>query len=152
MEAGDGLDTVRLSQGAAQTTSAFFTPGFFRDPYATYDDVRGEPVHWERALGGWVLTGYDEVAAALADPRISRGGGPREGDLLTRLLTRMMLFTDPPAHTRLRALANRASARFAEVRRKGPHLSWGPFVDSAISLRRDMSSSSEAPKVAERGF
>jgi pimeloyl-[acyl-carrier protein] synthase len=86
----------------------FFTREFFADPYPTYDNVRGEPVHWEEALGGWVLTGYDEVAAALADPRISRGGGPREGDLLTRLLTRMMLFTDPPAHTRLRALANRA--------------------------------------------
>ncbi|TML93548.1 MAG: cytochrome P450 [Actinobacteria bacterium] len=54
------------------------------------------------------MTGYWEVAAALADPRVSRGGGPRDGDLLTRLLTRMMLFTDPPDHTRLRALANRA--------------------------------------------
>jgi pimeloyl-[acyl-carrier protein] synthase len=54
------------------------------------------------------LTGYGEVAAALADPRISRGRGPQEGDLLRRLLTRMMLFTDPPKHTRLRALANRA--------------------------------------------
>ena len=55
-----------------------------------------------------MLTGYAEVAAALSDPRVSRGRGPREGDLLTRLLTRMMLFTDPPDHTRLRALANRA--------------------------------------------
>jgi len=55
-----------------------------------------------------VFTGYREVAAALSDPRVSRGGGSRDGDLLTRLLTRMMLFTDPPDHTRLRALANRA--------------------------------------------
>jgi pimeloyl-[acyl-carrier protein] synthase len=86
----------------------FFTPEFFADPYPTYDELRGEPVHWEEELEGWVLTGYGEVAAALADPRVSRGGGPREGDLLTRLLTRMMLFTDPPGHTRLRALANRA--------------------------------------------
>jgi cytochrome P450 len=65
-------------------------------------------VRWEEELQGWVLTGYAEVAAALADPRVSRGGGPRDGDLLTRLLTRMMLFTDTPDHTRLRALANRA--------------------------------------------
>jgi cytochrome P450 len=88
--------------------SRFFTPEFFLNPYPTYDEVRGEPVHWEEELGGWVLTGYAEVAAALADPRVTRGGGPQEGDLLTRLLTRMMLFTDPPSHTRLRALANRA--------------------------------------------
>ena len=88
--------------------SRFFTPEFFRDPYPTYQELRSEPVRWEEELQGWVLTGYAEVAAALADPRVSRGGGPREGDLLTRLLTRMMLFTDPPDHTRLRALANRA--------------------------------------------
>jgi pimeloyl-[acyl-carrier protein] synthase len=86
----------------------FFTPEFFLDPYPTYEELRGEPVRWEEGLEGWVLTGYAEVAAALADPRISRGGGPQEGDLLRRLLTRMMLFTDPPDHTRLRALANRA--------------------------------------------
>jgi hypothetical protein len=88
--------------------SRFFTPEFFIDPYPTYEELRGESVRWEEALEGWVLTGYTEVAAALADPRVSRGGGQREGDLLTRLLTRMMLFLDPPDHTRLRALANRA--------------------------------------------
>ena len=86
----------------------FFTPEFFADPYPTYEELRGEPVRWMEELEGWVLTGYAEVAAALADPRVSRGGGPQEGDLLRRLLTRMMLFTDPPDHTRLRALANRA--------------------------------------------
>jgi pimeloyl-[acyl-carrier protein] synthase len=88
--------------------SRLFTPEFFIDPYPTYDELRDEPVLWDEELRGWVLTGYREVAAALADPRISRGGGPREGDLLTRLLTRMMQFTNPPDHTRLRALANRA--------------------------------------------
>jgi hypothetical protein len=55
----------------------FFTPEFFVDPYPTYDEVRVEPVHWEEELGGWVLTGYAEVAAALADPRVSRGRGPQ---------------------------------------------------------------------------
>ena len=42
----------------------FFTPEFFVDPYPTYDEVRVEPVHWEEELGGWVLTGYAEVARA----------------------------------------------------------------------------------------
>ena len=88
--------------------SRFFTSEFFVDPYPTYEDLRAEPVHWEEELKGWVLTGYAEVAAALADSRITRGSGPQDGDLLRRLLTRMMLFTDPPDHTRLRALANRA--------------------------------------------
>jgi len=88
--------------------SGFFTPEFFVDPYPTYEELRDEPVHWNEELRAWVLTGYREVSAALSDPRVSRGDGPRDGDLLTRLLTRMMLFTDPPDHTRLRALANRA--------------------------------------------
>jgi len=88
--------------------SLFFTPGFYVDPYAAYNKIRAEPVRWVPELAAWVLTGHAEVAAALVDPRISRGSGPREGDLLTRVLSRMMLFTDPPDHTRLRALANRA--------------------------------------------
>jgi pimeloyl-[acyl-carrier protein] synthase len=88
--------------------SRFFTREFFSDPYPTYEELRDDPVRWEDELGGWVLTGYAGVAAALADPRVSRGSGPKEGDLIRRLLTRMMLFTDPPDHTRLRALANRA--------------------------------------------
>jgi cytochrome P450 len=88
--------------------SRFFTPEFFANPYPTYEELRGKPVRWEEDLNGWLLTGYADVAGALADPRVSRGGGPQEGDLLRRLLTRMMLFTDPPDHTRLRALANRA--------------------------------------------
>jgi pimeloyl-[acyl-carrier protein] synthase len=88
--------------------SRFFTPEFFANPYPTYEESRGKPVRWEEELNGWLVTGYADVAGALADPRVSRGGGPQEGDLLRRLLTRMMLFTDPPDHTRLRALANRA--------------------------------------------
>ena len=88
--------------------SGFFTPEFFADPYPTYEELRDEPARWNEELQGWLFTGYAEVAAALADTRVSRGGVPREGDLLTRLLSRMMLFTDPPDHTRLRALANRA--------------------------------------------
>jgi cytochrome P450 len=104
---GQAVAVLLVSSNVGEV-SRFFTPEFFADPYPVYDEVRGEPVRWVEELEGWVLTGYAEVAAALADPRVSRGSGPRPGDLLTRLLTRMMLFTDPPAHTRLRALANRA--------------------------------------------
>lgn len=108
----------------------FFTPEFFADPYPTYDDLRVESVHWQEELGGWVLTGYADVATALADPRISRGRGPQEGDLLKRLLSRMMLFTDPPTHTRLRTLANRAFTprRIAALR---PRI--GAIVDELLA-------------------
>ena len=116
--------------------SRFFTPEFFVDPYPMYEELRDEPVRWEEDLRGWLLTGYAEVAAALADPRVSRGGGPQEGDLLRRLLTRMMLFTDPPDHTRLRALANRAFTPSAS-RRCGP----GSLRSSTSSWPRSMRAS-----------
>lgn len=104
----DRLARTRPRIVRAGDVSLFFTPGFYVDPYPAYNAIRAEPVRWVPDLGAWVLTGHAEVAAALADPRITRGSGPREGDLLTRVLSRMMLFTDPPDHTRLRALANGA--------------------------------------------
>ena len=58
--------------------SRFFTPEFFADPYPTYEELRAKPVRWEEELNGWLLTGYAEVAGALADPRVSRGSGPQE--------------------------------------------------------------------------
>jgi cytochrome P450 len=110
---GDGKGPVLEANLPARSrvgcdVSRFFTREFFADPYPTYQALREAPVRWEEKLEAWILTGYAEVSAALADPRISRGRGPQEGDLLRRLMTRMMLFTDPPDHTRLRALANRA--------------------------------------------
>ena len=86
----------------------FFTPEFFVDPYPTYEELREEPVRWSDELEGWVLTGYADVAAALADPRVSRGRGPQEGDLLTRLLTRMMLFTITRPHAPARSRTGRS--------------------------------------------
>jgi hypothetical protein len=89
-----------------------FTPEFYRDPYPTYAELREhDPVHWDEKLELWVLTRYTDVAAALADPRLVRGSGDMKietDDPLRRVLSRMMLFSEPPRHTRLRALANRA--------------------------------------------
>lgn len=99
-----------------------FDPGFFDDPYPTYASLRSTaPVFWDDRLGAWVLTRYDDVATALSDPRLSREGKRNErffehldeigeGHLrpVHRLLSAMMLFADPPRHTRLRALVHQA--------------------------------------------
>ena len=64
----------------------------------------------------WV-TRYDDVAAALRDPRLSAkkfpdemlaAGVPESFRRLGELLTHMMLLKDPPDHTRLRGLVNKA--------------------------------------------
>jgi pimeloyl-[acyl-carrier protein] synthase len=107
-----------------QPPPALLSPAFFADPYPTYNALRAaDPVLWDETLHSWLLSGYAEVAAALNDPRLTRGRTAEEeavildqlassgqGQLrpLRQLLWRMMLFSDPPAHTRLRALANRA--------------------------------------------
>jgi cytochrome P450 len=42
------------------------------NPYPLYHRLRAEaPFHWDFVLGGWFLTRYDDVRAALVDPRLS---------------------------------------------------------------------------------
>ena len=86
------------------------------DPYPRYEQLRSEdPVHWNEGIRAWVLTSYQDVLDALRDPRLSAeritallreaGAGAEE---LERTFVGMMLFSDPPDHTRLRSLANMA--------------------------------------------
>ena len=87
-------------------------PTFVADPYPTYRQLRAEdPVH-HSPMGFWVLTRYDDVVAALRDPRLAkeaiaafvaaRFGAPVP---ITGL---SMLDRDPPDHTRLRSLVSKA--------------------------------------------
>jgi cytochrome P450 len=105
-------------------TLRLFGPGFYENPYPTYHALRtAAPAFWDADINSWVLTRYADVAAALADPRLLRGSTPEQDDAfaaelsargeeelapLHRLLGQMMLFSDPPKHTRLRALAHKA--------------------------------------------
>jgi pimeloyl-[acyl-carrier protein] synthase len=85
------------------------------DPYTTLAFLREhDPVHWDER-GMWVLTRYADVADALRDPRWRRHRAgddqPPEWGVdpdADPVLARMFLFLDPPDHTRLRGLVNRA--------------------------------------------
>jgi cytochrome P450 len=87
-------------------------PAFVADPYPTYRRLRAEdPVH-HSPMGFWVLTRYEDVVAALRDPRLAkeaiaafvaaRFGAPMPATGLS------MLDRDPPDHTRLRSLVSKA--------------------------------------------
>jgi pimeloyl-[acyl-carrier protein] synthase len=91
------------------------------NPYPLYDRLRSEePVHWSDELGGWVLTRYDDVMSALHNPRLSPGGGlgamfgrlseedQVETEPLRRHLSMWLGTLDPPDHTRVRSLMNKA--------------------------------------------
>jgi pimeloyl-[acyl-carrier protein] synthase len=95
-----------------------FLPEVHADPYPLYHRLRTEdPVH-RSGSGLWVLTRYADVVAVLRDPRMS--SDPRRS-AQSQLLARdtdgqypwqdgapSMLFLDPPDHTRLRTLVNKA--------------------------------------------
>ena len=87
-----------------------YDPAFNADPYPTYHRLRAEdPVH-RTPMGFWILTRYDDVATVLRDARFGRKGfdeliRDRFGE---NSFDQAMLFRDPPDHTRLRALVNKA--------------------------------------------
>jgi cytochrome P450 len=87
---------------------------FLANPYPVYRRLRIEtPVH-STALGLWVLTRYDDVALVLRDPRFSREGFEVAYAAVDRASAEssrrqpLMLYRDPPDHTRLRAVVSRA--------------------------------------------
>ncbi len=102
--------------------SLLTSPDFFQNPYPVYEQLRNEaPVYWSEAWGVWVLTRYADTVAMLRDPRHFSNAGrfrvfleklPADvqdamGDL-KRSYSVGMLQSDPPDHTRLRALVNKA--------------------------------------------
>jgi pimeloyl-[acyl-carrier protein] synthase len=106
----------------AELDNDWLTPAFLANPYPLYHRLRSEaPVYWSERLSSWILTRYSDVVAALRDPgRLSNAG--RMAALLDKLPETLranlellyqhysvgLIFSDPPDHTRLRALVTKA--------------------------------------------
>jgi cytochrome P450 len=96
------------------------SPELTGDPFAYYAELRAsDPVHWAPASKAWLLTRYDDVVAAFGDPRLSSDRvrplldvlpAPRRAEYgpMLEIISRWMVVTDPPVHTRLNRLASRA--------------------------------------------
>lgn len=110
--------TAMETSGSQATTPVEFNPllpEFRFNPYPTYHRLRVEdPVHRSMLPGTWVLSRYADVMMVLRDARFGRadaesfwreriGEGSAHG-----VITKWMLFRDPPDHTRLRTLVNKA--------------------------------------------
>ncbi|WP_275461846.1 cytochrome P450 family protein [Streptomyces noursei] len=87
------------------------------DPYAAYAALReAGPVHRITGTDGqpaWLVTRYDDVRSALADPRLSLDRrhatpGNYRGFSLPPALDANLLNMDPPDHTRIRRLVVKA--------------------------------------------
>ncbi|GHI02642.1 cytochrome [Streptomyces cellostaticus] len=89
---------------------------FREDPHPVYARLREQgPVHRVRLPGAdegdetWLVVGYEEARAALADPRLAKDGEKiGETFLDEEMIGKHLLATDPPQHTRLRGLVTRA--------------------------------------------
>ncbi len=92
---------------------------FARDPYPTLRRLReDDPVYWSDALGGWLLTRYDDVLVTFKDVahfsnegRLAKAVEYLPDDVRARFTafedhyrTKGLLHSDPPDHTRLRRL------------------------------------------------
>jgi cytochrome P450 len=99
-----------------------FTPTFKSNPFPTFETLREErPIFAHTAPNGrtiWYVSRYEDVVAILKDhqrfvkdpTRIfpDKRTTQSQSDDILRLINRNMLFSDPPDHTRLRALVSQA--------------------------------------------
>jgi len=97
------------------------TPRFKADPFPYYARLRREapvhPVTLPDRQRAWLVTRYDDVLSVLKDERLVKDRLNVASDkqqrapwmpAMFRPLSRNMLDVDPPDHTRLRALVQRA--------------------------------------------
>ncbi len=102
---------------------ALLSPAFIEDPYAKLHELRDTaPVLWSSAVGGWVLTRYDDVVRTFKDTetfgnagRMTRVLNHLEPASQTKLEpfrrhyeTQGLIHSDPPDHTRIRRLVLKA--------------------------------------------
>ena len=90
---------------------------YFQDPLGVFARMRAKapvtPVITPEGQRAWLITRYDDVRSALADPRLAKDwrklmDPDRHPDPTVGFLMAHMLNADPPDHTRLRRLVQKA--------------------------------------------
>ncbi|HXH22572.1 MAG TPA: cytochrome P450 [Dehalococcoidia bacterium] len=110
-----------------------FLAEFRTNPYPAYKMLReADRVMWQEMMQAWLVTGYDEVEAVLKDHgRFSSERQRAANRMVAQLMdqqdqgimrrTATMLSADPPNHTRMRTLVNKAFTPRA-VEQMRPHI------------------------------
>jgi len=118
-----------MSSPASQPAFNPLDPAFIADPYPFYHRLRSTAPVFRTPMGFWLVSRYEDVALVLRDRRfgkdfagnMSRRYGARAmEEPAIASLGRTMLVLDPPDHTRLRGLVNKAfvARRIADMRRQ----------------------------------
>ncbi len=113
--------SLRIDAGSRRVSLLPRDPAFFQDPYPAYRAIREAcPVFFWEEYGHWCCAGHTEVNAIFRDRRFGRDipaqskaalGWPESPEDLAPFYAfegRSMLEREPPDHTRLRTLVNRA--------------------------------------------
>ena len=109
----------------------FSDPEFITNPFATYAKLRQEsPIHRDTLGNGtpcWLVTRYEDAVAIFKDPRFTKDiKKVRSGEELSmaqmaamsKLFSHHVLYMDPPDHSRLRQMVQRAfTPRLVEAMR-----------------------------------
>ncbi len=97
-----------------------FVPSYRRNPYLQLDRLRAaDPVHRSETLQAWILTRYEDVLRVLRDHETFSSDARNAGGQIAAAVaeqragsplgeTRSVLASDPPEHTFLRSIVNRA--------------------------------------------
>ena len=119
----ESTGTGASDTGAADTASAdalvaaaIMTEEGRQDPYPLYEQMRNGPRRWRSSLGTFVLSAYDDCLEVLRHPKLGRTESdmPVNGSFSGTRRQRndensnVMLFLNPPDHTRIRGLVSRA--------------------------------------------
>jgi cytochrome P450 len=114
---------VESDNAAVLAHDALTSADFIRDPYPLMKWMRhNDPVHYSDAIGGWVITRYDDVVLTMKDTatfsnegRLGRAMDYLPDEHKAKLTafrdhykTKGLLHSDPPDHTRLRSLVQKA--------------------------------------------
>lgn len=128
----------------ALSLDTIFSPELIANPYPTYQFLREQhPVLHIPDANMWVLSRYETVTSLLRDKRFGHPPNdsvPKEKtqnhineNPSARMLADMMLFADPPDHTRLRSLVVKAfSAQRVEAMRPRIRILANQLLDTML--------------------
>src|SRR5262252_2428391 len=158
------------THATAEIDDVLVSPEFLRDPYPTLKRLQTEaPVFWSESIGAWIVTRYDDVVVTFRDvahfsnegrlgraveylpPEQRANFGPFEAHYATKSL----IHSDPPDHTRLRALVNKAfTPRVVEAMQPRIQELVDGFLDAALAagpldLVRDLAAPLPTMVIAE---
>ena len=121
---------------------------FLVNPYPVLRELRmSAPIYWSDAIGAWLLTRHSDILASFKDPAhfsnedrlaktvsyLSEKDQKKFKPLVDHFTTKGLIFSDPPDHTRLRGLVNKAfSAGVVEQMRGHIQTLVDGFIDKRI--------------------